>query len=163
MSTMSWLKLFGITYFSSVPTVHSQRLQIFKDASAEDREAVKLTKLATRAVHCLDAFAVVLPLETGVALASTYGMSECVPMAEILFTFLFCSMVLNPAVCKVHDGTGQFYGITIGFVAAAGIDVSSGHSGFGTCLLLTVFEFTGAALAVVFYWIVRREGENAES
>ena len=78
---MNWLKLFGITYFSSVPTFHSQRLQIFMDASVEDREAVKLTKLATGAVHCLDALAVVLPLETGVALVLTYGMSECVPMA----------------------------------------------------------------------------------
>ena len=127
MSTMKPLKLFGITYFSSVPTVHSQRLQIFMDASVEDREAVTLTKLTTGAVHCLDALAVMLPLETGVALFPTHGMSECMPMAEILYTFMLCFMVLNPAVCKVHDGKGQFYGITTGFVAAAGIDVSSAH------------------------------------
>ena len=76
---------------------------------------------------------------------------------------MFCFMVPNLAVCKGHDGKGQFYGITIGFVAVADIDVSSAHLGFGTCLLHTVFEFTGAALAVVFYWIVRREGENSES
>jgi len=89
--------------------------------------------------------------------------------------------VLNVAVCKVHAGKDQFYGIAIGFVVPAGaysgggismgcfnpavafgIDVSSAHLGFGNCLLYTLFEFIGAALAVVFYWIVRPEEENSK-
>ena len=44
VETMDWLKHFGMAYFSSVPTAHGQLLQIFQDASVEDREAVKLTK-----------------------------------------------------------------------------------------------------------------------
>ena len=62
--TKNWSKCFGITYPSSV----------------EDRDVVKLTKLATGAAHCPDALAVTLPLEAGVALISAYGMSESIPM-----------------------------------------------------------------------------------
>ena len=102
-------------------------------------------------------------------------------LAEIVSTFMLCFVVLHVAVCKVHAGQDQYYGITTGFVVAAGaygggvifmaffnpvnafgIDVSGAHLGFDSYLLYTVFEFTGAALAVVFYWILRPEYETSK-
>ena len=87
----------------------------------------------------------------GLTPAHTIGQTA---LAEILCTLRLCCVVLNAAVCKVSAGKAQFFGISIGFVVAAG---------FCYCLLYTVFDFTGAALAVVFYWIVRPGDEISKS
>merc|ERR1719446_400050 len=41
-------------------------------------------------------------------------------LAEVLYTFMLCFVVLNVAASKCHAGKDQFYGIAIGFVIVAG-------------------------------------------
>merc|ERR1719269_506566 len=41
-------------------------------------------------------------------------------MAETLYTFMLCFVVLNVAASNVHAGKNQFYGLAIGFVIVAG-------------------------------------------
>jgi aquaporin Z len=41
-------------------------------------------------------------------------------LAEVLYTFMLCFVVLNVAASKVHGGKNQFYGLAIGFVIVAG-------------------------------------------
>lgn len=104
-------------------------------------------------------------------------------LCEMLYTFMLCFVVLNTAASKKLGGQNQFYGLAIGFVIVAGaygpgavsggcfnpavaiaIDVSSLGKGFGWCLVYTVFEFFGAALAVAAFWALRpeeREGTDA--
>merc|ERR1719424_2482225 len=79
-------------------------------------------------------------------------------LAELLYTFMLCFVVLNTACSKQHAGKDQFYGIAIGFVIVAGaysggsvsmgcfnpavafgIDVSSYQHGVGYCFIYTVF------------------------
>jgi len=102
-------------------------------------------------------------------------------LAEIIYTFMLCFVVLNVA-CSKRDGNGknQYYGLAIGFVIVAGaysgggismgcfnpavafgIDISSAHKGLGHCLTYTVCEFVGAALAAVLFWVVRPDEPNA--
>merc|ERR1719240_1217298 len=45
-------------------------------------------------------------------------------LAEFLYTFMLCFVVLNVACSKVHEGKNQFYGLAIGFVIVAGADGS---------------------------------------
>merc|ERR1719223_1177629 len=99
-----------------------------------------------------------------------------VGLAEFLYTFMLCFVVLNVACSKVHAGKNQFYGLAIGFVVIAGgygaghisggcfnpavaigIDVSSAGLGFGWCLPYTIAEFIGAGLAAVLFQVVRPE------
>jgi len=102
-------------------------------------------------------------------------------LAEIIYTFMLCFIVLNVA-CSNRDGGGknQYYGLAIGFVIVAaaysggaismgcfnpavafGIDISSGHKGLGNCLTYSLCEFVGAALAAVFFWVVRPDEPDA--
>jgi aquaporin Z len=100
-------------------------------------------------------------------------------LAEILYTFMLCFVVLNVAASRVHGGQNQFYGLAIGFVVVAGgygaghisggcfnpavaigIDVSSAGIGFGWCLAYTIFEFIGAAAASALFGVVRPEEKN---
>ena len=37
-------------------------------------------------------------------------------VAELLYTFMLCFVVLNVACAKAHAGKDQFYGLAIGFV-----------------------------------------------
>jgi len=102
-------------------------------------------------------------------------------LAELLYTFMLCFVVLNVACSKQHAGKDQFYGLAIGFVVIAGgygaghisggcfnpavaigIDVSSAGLGFGWCFAYTVFEFIGAALAAVLFQVVRPEEREKE-
>jgi len=102
-------------------------------------------------------------------------------LAELLYTFMLCFVVLNVACSKQHAGKNQFYGLAIGFVVVAGgygaghisggcfnpavavgIDVSSAGLGFGWCFLYTVFEFIGASLAAVLFQVVRPEEKEEE-
>jgi len=97
-------------------------------------------------------------------------------LAELLYTFMLCFVVLNVAASKVHAGKNQFYGLAIGFVVVAGgygaghisggcfnpavaigIDVSSAGLGFGWCIPYTLFEFVGAAIAAVLFQVCRPE------
>jgi len=97
-------------------------------------------------------------------------------LAEFLYTFMLCFVVLNVACSRVHAGKNQFYGLAIGFVVVAGgygaghisggcfnpavaigIDVSSAGLGFGWCFVYTFFEFLGAAVAAVLFQVCRPE------
>merc|ERR1719453_1499295 len=101
-------------------------------------------------------------------LAPTKGFGPLnAALAEIVYTFMLCFVVLNVACSKAHAGKNQFYGLAIGFVIVAGgysgghisggafnpavalgIDVSSAlNGGFGWCLLYIGFEVLGAVLA----------------
>lgn len=95
-------------------------------------------------------------------------------VAELLYTFMLCFVVLNVAVSEKNKGN-QYYGLAIGFVIVAGaygaggvsggcfnpavawgIDVAStAIGGFKHCLMYTVFEFIGAILATVLFWVCR--------
>jgi len=100
-------------------------------------------------------------------------------LAETLYTFMLCFVVLNVAASKVHAGKNQFYGLAIGFVIVAGaysggsvsmgcfnpavafgIDVSSAHLGVKYCFIYTFFEFVGAALAAGAFKVCRAEQEE---
>jgi len=103
-------------------------------------------------------------------------------LAELLYTFMLCFVVLNVAASKFHAGKNQFYGIAIGFVVVAGaysggsvsmgcfnpavafgIDVASAHFGVKYCFLYTLFELVGAALAAVAFNVCRGEQEEEEN
>jgi len=100
-------------------------------------------------------------------------------MAETLYTFMLCFVVLNVAASKMHAGVNQFYGLAIGFVIVAGaysggsvsmgcfnpavafgIDVSSAYHGVKYCFVYTFFELIGAALAAGAFKICRADQEQ---
>jgi aquaporin Z len=106
-------------------------------------------------------------------------------LCETLYTFMLCFVVLNVAVArKWSEGRGNpsgegvrgnhWYGLAIGFVIVAGaygagivsggcfnpavaiaIDTSSAGLSFGWCLVYTLFELLGAALAAGAFKLVR--------
>merc|ERR1719378_1421538 len=97
-------------------------------------------------------------------------------LAEILYTFMLCFVVLNVAAAKKNNpepNKNQFYGLAIGFVIVAGgyaagnisggafnpavalgIDISSKGLGYYGWMY-TLFEFLGAALAAGYFRLVR--------
>jgi len=94
-------------------------------------------------------------------------------LAEILYTFMLCFVVLNVATAGRNAGN-QFFGLAIGFVIIAGgyaagnisggafnpavafgIDVSSAGLGFGWSFVYTLYEIIGAGLAAFLFRIVR--------
>lgn len=100
-------------------------------------------------------------------------------LAEIFYTFMLVFVILNVAVTKKAEGK-QFYGLAIGFVIVAGaysggaismgcfnpavalgIDLISVFEGFGNCFWYTLFEFVGAVVAVVLFWVVRPDEPGA--
>eukprot|EP00747_Dinoflagellata_sp_TGD_P125968 gnl/TRDRNA2_/TRDRNA2_174230_c4_seq18.p1 gnl/TRDRNA2_/TRDRNA2_174230_c4~~gnl/TRDRNA2_/TRDRNA2_174230_c4_seq18.p1 ORF type:complete len:383 (-),score=90.88 gnl/TRDRNA2_/TRDRNA2_174230_c4_seq18:158-1261(-) len=133
----------------------------------------------------LAGFAYALCLSNSFKLAPTkgYGWIEA-GLAETLYTFMLCFVVLNVACSKRHAGIDQFYGLAIGFVIIAGgygaghisggcfnpavafgIDVSGavvGKFGFGWCLAYTCFEFAGAAMAAGLYRLCRPDEFSIE-
>jgi len=101
-------------------------------------------------------------------------------VAELLYTFMLCFVVLNVACSKFHAGRDQFYGLAIGFVIVAGaysggsvsggcfnpavafgIDVASADLGVYYCFIYTIFELIGAALAAGAFMTVRANQESA--
>jgi len=103
-------------------------------------------------------------------------------LAEILYTFMLCFVVLNTAATKKNEGN-QYFGLAIGFViiaggyaagnisggafnpaVALGIDVSSAGMGFGWGFAYAGYELLGAALAAGLYRVVRPDefGGSAE-
>jgi len=102
-------------------------------------------------------------------------------LAELLYTFMLCFVVLNVAASNVHAGKNQFYGLAIGFVIVAGaysggsismgcfnpavafgIDVSSAFYGVGVkyCFIYTAFELVGAVLAAALFNVCRGAQEE---
>jgi len=94
-------------------------------------------------------------------------------LAEFLYTFMLCFVVLNCATAAKNDGN-QFFGLAIGFViiaggyaaggisggafnpaVAIGVDTASAGYGFGWCLAYTVCELLGAAAASGLFRVVR--------
>merc|ERR1719181_2725588 len=92
---------------------------------------------------------------------------------EVLYTFMLCYVVLRVAVAEVNSDYSEYFPIAIGFVVVAGgyagggisggafnpavafgLDVASAHLGFKYCLIYTLFEFVGAALAVAVHMTV---------
>jgi aquaporin Z len=105
-------------------------------------------------------------------------------LAELLYTFMLCFVVLNVAASKKNGGKNQYYGLAIGFVVVAGaygagtvsggcfnpavafgIDVSSAYYGVKYCFVYTVFELLGAAMAAGAFMVCRPEetDENADA
>jgi len=102
-------------------------------------------------------------------------------VAELLYTFMLCFVVLNVAASKKHGGRNQFYGLAIGFVIVAGaysggsvsmgcfnpavafgIDVSSAYHGVKYCFIYTAFELVGAVLAAGAFKVCRAAQEEVE-
>lgn len=96
-------------------------------------------------------------------------------LAELLYTFMLCFVVLNVA-CATSTKDNQYFGMAIGNVIVAGgyavgtisggifnpavafgLDVSSWDKGFKWSVIYTVFELIGAALASVAFKQVRAE------
>jgi len=99
-------------------------------------------------------------------------------IAELLYTFMLCFVVLNVAASNKHAGKNQFYGLAIGFVIVAGaysggsisggcfnpavaigLDVASAYHGVFYCAVYTVFELIGAALAAGAFMFCRSKQE----
>jgi len=93
-------------------------------------------------------------------------------LAEVIYTFMLCFVVLNCAASTRNgcDTGQQFFGLAIGCVIVAGgygagaisggcfnpavaiaIDVSGAATRFGWCLAYTCFELIGAALAAIVF------------
>merc|ERR1719236_322630 len=102
-------------------------------------------------------------------------------LAEVLYTFMLCFVVLNVATASKNAGN-QFYGLAIGFViiaggyaaggisggafnpaVALGIDVSSAGLGFGWGFAYAGYELIGAALASALFRVVRPDEFGGES
>jgi len=96
---------------------------------------------------------------------------------EILYTFMLCFVVLRAAVSKMNPADNEYFGLAIGFVIVAGgyaggwisggafnpavaigIDVASAGQGVYWCLMYTVYEFIGAALAAGAHMLVDDKG-----
>merc|ERR1719388_711148 len=90
-------------------------------------------------------------------------------LAEVLYTFMLCFVVLNVATARKNEGN-QFYGLAIGFViiaggyaagnisggafnpaVALGIDLSSAGIGFGWGFAYFGYEMIGAGLASLLF------------
>jgi aquaporin Z len=86
---------------------------------------------------------------------------------------MLCFVVLRVAVAEVNSDYSEYFPLAIGFVVVAGgyaaggisggafnpavafgLDVASAHLGFKYCLVYTLFEFVGAALAVAVHMTV---------
>merc|ERR1719181_991592 len=112
-----------------------------------------------------------------------YGWWEAM-LAEVLYTFMLCFVVLNVAASKKNGcATGnQFYGLAIGGViiagaygagsisggafnpaVALGLDVSSAGVGFGWGFAYTAYELIGAALAAGAFRVVRPDDFGGEA
>jgi len=94
-------------------------------------------------------------------------------IAETLYTFMLCFVVLRAAVADCNAPTNEYFAVAIGFVVVAGgyaaggisggafnpavafgLDVASAHLGVKYCFVYTGFELLGAALAVAVHKVV---------
>jgi aquaporin Z len=121
------------------------------------------------------AYSVLFDKTTSLAPTKGHSMVQA-GMAEVIYTFMLCFVVLNVAASKMHGGKNQFYGLAIGFVIVAGaysggsismgcfnpavafgLDVSSSLSGIKNVAAYTIFELIGAAGAAMLFGICRPE------
>merc|ERR1719161_1241955 len=126
-------------------------------------------------------FAAMLWKVVNVAPQPGFGWWEAM-LAEVLYTFMLCFVVLNVAASKKNgcDTGNQYYGLAIGFVIVAGaygagnisggafnpavalgLDVSSAGVGFGWGFAYTLFEVIGACLAAGLFRVVRPDDFDA--
>jgi len=156
-------------------------------------------KLEWREVGIYAVVQILAGISAGLCYLATFGDSFAVGptkghsfwqagLAEVLYTFMLCFVVLNVAASNVHAGKNQFYGIAIGFVIVAGaysggsvsggcfnpavvfgIDISGAFHLQGpidvswTCFLYTVFELLGAAMAAQAFKFCRGAQEEDAS
>jgi len=79
-------------------------------------------------------------------------------VAELLYTFMLCFVVLNVACSKVHADKNEFYGLAIGFVIVAGA-YSGGSVSMGCFNPAVAIGITGAHLWMApFYWLFEFAG-----
>jgi aquaporin Z len=102
-------------------------------------------------------------------------------VAETLYTFMLCFVVLNVACAEKTNSGNQFFGLAIGFVIVAGgyavggisggafnpavafgIDVIDKNIGARWCGAYMLFEFLGAILAAALFRLVRPEEFGTE-
>jgi aquaporin Z len=94
-------------------------------------------------------------------------------VVEIAYTFMLCFVVLRAAISSSNPDNNEYFGLAIGFViiaggyaggwisggcfnpaVAIGLDVASASQQVFWCFFYTMFEFVGAVLAVVAYYLV---------
>lgn len=109
-----------------------------------------------------------------------FGWFEAM-LAEVLYSFMLCFVVLNVASARKNEGN-QFFGIAIGFViiaggyavgnvsggafnpaVALGIDISSLGVGVGWGFAYTIFELIGSAMAALAFRVVRPDDFGGSS
>lgn len=95
-------------------------------------------------------------------------------IAEIIYTFMLCTVVLNVAASKMHGGSNEFFGLAIGGVIVAGgysggsismgcfnpaVAVGIGLSGGGGLysFAYAIFEIIGATFAALLFKFCRPE------
>merc|ERR1719453_2814574 len=95
-------------------------------------------------------------------------------VAETLYTFMLCFVVLNTACALKTNSDNQFFGLAIGFVIVAGgyavggisggafnpavacaIDLLHSNIGARWCWAYVAFEFLGAVIAAMLFRLVR--------
>lgn len=120
-------------------------------------------------------YAILLGEVFNLAPTAGYGFFQTM-VAELIYTFMLCFVVLNVAASKMHCGKNEYYGLAIGFVVVAGgygaghisggcfnpavafaIDVSSLSIGMGWCFMYAVFEFLGSSIAAFAFKACRPE------
>jgi len=103
-------------------------------------------------------------------------------IAETLYTFMLCFVVLRAAVADCNPSTNEYFAVAIGFVVVAGgyaaggisggafnpavafgLDVASAHLGVKYCFVYTGFELLGAALAVAVHKVVDTSGGKSST
>ncbi len=83
----------------------------------------------------------------GVGAVDLSGQTGAAFVAELVFTFALCYVVLNTATSKDHEGN-SFYGLAIGFTVAAGVVAVGGISGAAFNPAITF----GLMLSGLFTW-----------
>jgi aquaporin Z len=107
-----------------------------------------IAQLVAGIVAALSVDAVIHPVQSGTTTRTLTGATTLAAfVAELLFTFALCYVVLNVATSKAHPDN-SFYGLAIGFTVVAGAVAVGGISGgaFNPAVSL------GAAVMHMFAW-----------
>jgi len=124
------------------------------------------------------AFASMLFPSISTSLGPAHGFDwVSVLICEAIYTMMLCFVVLNVACTDATSGN-EFYGLAIGFVIVAGaygagavsggcfnpavaLGINKWGSEYTWPFLYLLFEFIGAALAALFYKLIRAEPGSA--
>merc|ERR1740121_2464190 len=114
------------------------------------------TQLVAGVIACIEYNVLFEGTTTVFNLAPTSGHSLWqAGLAELLYTFMLCFVVLNVACSKVHANKNQFYGLAIGFVIVAGAysggSVSMGCFNPAVAIGIHLASGVGSPLAYVVY------------